>query len=218
MSRPCESTPGPRSGWSTIRRRLRSTKIGSATERCEPEDFFLSGLMLGRAGRLEMALEVWSKAVREDGRSFPRCSTIWRSSRPALQRSGPGCRCGAAAGATARLGGARALSCWAQLESMVENPNGAVDGDRAGTQARSRRAKARLCSRPLSQAPGARVCSSSAGPGEARQLARSRLRESRAGRCADPEAHWLLSRAVPARRTDRRGRGAPGKGRDLSRR
>jgi tetratricopeptide (TPR) repeat protein len=90
----------------------------------EPEDYFLSGLMLGRAGRLEMALDVWQKGAEIP----PECPElldhlVQLSAR--LQKADPALD---AARRLARQPGweTRGLLLTGQLEAMVENPRAAV--------------------------------------------------------------------------------------------
>jgi len=157
----------------------------------EPEDYFLSGLMLGRGGRPEKALEVWKKGV-EVQPEFPEMLDHLARLSARLQRLDPALD---AARRLARQPGweARGLLLTGQLESMVENPKGAVA---AIEQALKRDPAARGALFPVDH--------------YRKLLARDLLRLGRAreaqeplqavlagkgDRGSDQEAAWLLSRA-----------------------
>jgi len=157
----------------------------------EPEDYFLSGLMLGRGGRSEMALEVWQKGV-EMKPEFPEMLDHLARLSARMQRLDPALD---AARRLARQPGweARGLLLTGQLESMVENPKGGAaaleEGLKRDPTARGAPFPAgyyrTLLARDLLQLGRAR---------EAREALESALAD-KGGRAADPEAAWLLSRA-----------------------
>jgi len=157
----------------------------------ETEDYFLSGLMLGRAGRLEMALDVWKKGVQMEP-EYPEMLDHLVQLSARLQRVDPALD---AARRLARQPGweTRGLLLTGQLESMVENPRAAI---KAIEQALKHDPTAKGAPRPADD--------------YRKILARCLLQLGRAseavaqleivvsdsgGKGADAEAAWLLSRA-----------------------
>ncbi|MGO9465613.1 MAG: tetratricopeptide repeat protein [Isosphaeraceae bacterium] len=157
----------------------------------EPEDYFLSGLMLARGGRPEMALEVWQKGA-EMKPEFPEMLDHLARLSARLQRLDPALD---AARRLARQPGweARGLLLCGQLESMVENPKGGAaalnEGLKRDPAARGAPFPAdyyrKLLARDLLQLGRAR---------EAREPLEAVL-AGNGDRGADQEAAWLLSRA-----------------------
>jgi tetratricopeptide (TPR) repeat protein len=162
-----------------------------AGSQIEPEDYFLSGLILGRAGHPEKALDAW----RKGGEMRPECPEMLEhlarlSARmeqldPALD----------AARRLARQPGweARGLLLAGQLESIVENPKGTVDaieeGLRHDPSARGAPLPVdgyrKLLARALLQLGRAREAQAALEP----------LLSGLGNPGADSEAAWLLSRA-----------------------
>jgi tetratricopeptide (TPR) repeat protein len=157
----------------------------------EPEDYFLSGLMLGRGGRPEMALDVWRMGA-EIRPEFPEMLDHLARLAARMQRLDTALD---AARRLARQPGweVRGLLLTGQLESMVENPKAAVAAIQEGLK-RDPTARGalfpvddyrKLLARDLLQL------------GRARE-AQEPLKAAFAGlgdRGADQEAAWLLSRA-----------------------
>jgi tetratricopeptide (TPR) repeat protein len=156
----------------------------------EPEDYLLSGLMLARTGRLEMALDVWRKGTEAQ----PECpemldQLIQAAAR--LQRVDPALD---AARRLARLPGweTRGLLLTGQLESTVENPRGAIaaieqalknDPDAKGAPWPAAYYR-KILARSLLQLGRAKEAQAALKPVFAAN-----------GPDADGEAAWLLSRA-----------------------
>jgi len=164
-------------------------RLGSAP--MQPEDLFLQGLVLVRSGRPESALEIWEKAA-EDGPDHPELLDHLTRLSIRLQRLD---QAAAAARRLARQPGweARGLLLLGEIQSLLENPNGAVlalrqafehdPGTRGAPFAPAH--YQRLLARSLLQL---------GRPAEARQPLES-LFASTGLPAADPEANWLLSRA-----------------------
>ncbi len=169
---------------SVYKNRLAGTHI-------EPEDYFLSGLMLARAGKSEMALEVWRKGT-EIRPEFPemldhlaRLSAQFHLMDPALD----------AARRLARQPGweARGALLTGQIESMVEDPKRAADALQQGLE---RDPAARGALLPVNYYRKA-LARSLLQLGRAREACKplEAVFSSLGDRGADPEAAWLSSRA-----------------------
>src|SRR4029077_11816135 len=89
------------------------------------EDYFLVGLTLARAGRLEMALDAWEKAVREGGDDAELFDHLARLSFR-LQHMDQAAE---AARRLSRQPGweARGLFLLGEVQALIENPLGAVE-------------------------------------------------------------------------------------------
>jgi len=164
-------------------------RLGSA--RMQPEDRFLQGLVLVRAGKPESALELWEKAV-EDGPDHPELLDHLTRLSVRMQRLD---QAAAAARRLARQPGweARGSLLLGEIQSLLENPKGAVIALR---QAFEHDPGARGA--PFDPAHYQRLLARSllqlARPAEARQPLES-LVAGTGPPGVDPEANWLLSRA-----------------------
>jgi hypothetical protein len=153
----------------------------------EPEDYFLTGLMIGRAGHPQLALDVWRKGleIRPESPEMLEHLSRLSASLQRLDNALDGAR------RLARQPGweARGLLLTGQLESMVENPK---EGAAALEQGLKRDPAARGAVFPVDY--------------YRKLLARDLLQLGRAHEAqeplqavlaggADPEAAWLLSRA-----------------------
>ncbi|MFI5457235.1 MAG: tetratricopeptide repeat protein [Isosphaerales bacterium] len=167
-----------------------NNRLGSA--RMQPEDLFLKGLALVRALKPESALELWEKAV-EDGPDHPELLDHLTRLSIRMQRLD---EAAAAARRLARQAGwqARGSLLLGEIQGLLENPKGAALALREAFEhdpgARGAPFAAahyqRLLARSLLQL---------GRPAEARGPLESVFASTGASR-VDPEANWLLSRAL----------------------
>jgi tetratricopeptide (TPR) repeat protein len=157
----------------------------------EPEDYFLSGLMLSRAGQLDMALDVW----RNGAETRPECPEMLEhlvELAVRLHRADPALD---AARRLAKQPGweARGLLLTGQLEAMVENPRAAVEAIQQGLKldpaARGAPWPADHYRKILAR------CLLLLGRAKEAQAPLQEVVGVRGHQGADPEAAWLLSRA-----------------------
>jgi tetratricopeptide (TPR) repeat protein len=161
------------------------------TARLETEDYFLIGLGLVRAGKLDEALDVWTKALRgwpdhpELLHHFSRLSARQRRLDEAAQ----------AADKLAHQPGweARGLLLLGEIKELLDDPKGASDAVSAGL-ARDPDAKAALPPLAHYRRLLARSLLRLGRPGDAiKPLEDVRTSTNQAN--VDPETNWLLSRA-----------------------